>query len=191
MARPRTALFPMSRLAVSVTNFKGLEADGKAKATRVDQYFKKQAEGSEGFEQPAGLDRLFPALKKDQPIELKKTELKKSASSTSPSVSVFDMLIASAKPKQTPHTDCTDLTESPKHETLKLPQQSPKHKKIKPSKQNISPTGILKFFKPPPSSSADISSFTCKECNFVCELESERDIQEHLDFHLALKLSRE
>lgn len=156
------ALFPMSRLAVSVTNFKGLEADGKAKATRVDQYFKKQLNGDEVYEIPAGLDRLFPK----QTVTESVPPLKKS-------VSVFDMLVASAKP----HTSSKQST----------PESTPTTKKIKPSKQPKT-KGILQFFTKPQT---DTSSFSCKECKFSCDKEAERDIQEHLDYHLALKLSRE
>ncbi len=51
-------LFPMSRLAVSVHNFKPLDAQGRAKLTRVDQFFAPSAANS-SFDLPPSKASLF------------------------------------------------------------------------------------------------------------------------------------
>ena len=177
-------IFPMSRLAVSVTNFKELEADGKARATRVDQFFKKQTDEPEAKELPAGLDRFFPTdnLSNKPEAQVHRT----SAVPVVAKKSVFEMLLATAKPP--PHSDrqTSAPTSSPTTKTPKPP--SNKRSKTKKS----STKDILKYFgKTTQNDSSD--QFVCQEknCEFKCLKTDEKAIQEHSDFHVALKLSRE
>ena len=160
-----TQLFPMSRLAVSVANFKSLEADGKAKATRVDHFFPLNLNDENVTQKlPASLDRFFPAK---PPVT--------GNISKKPSISVLDMLKASAsKPEKMDGI----INETP----AAIPK---KVKTSKPLKNDIS-----QYFS---KTTKFASTFTCVEsnCQFTCLKEDCKQIQEHSDHHLALKLSRE
>lgn len=172
-----SGIFPMSRLAVSVSNFKGLEADGKARATRVDQFFKKQTEEAEVKVLPAGLDRFFPEpLNKPEP-----SQVKQNAPAPVAKKSVFEMLLATAKPPSSDPTHSSPTTQSSKPPAMTT-------KRVKTSKSD---PGILKYFTKTESPSAD--QFICpeKNCKFTCNKSDTKEIQEHSDFHVALKLSRE
>ena len=177
-------LFPMSRLAVSVTNFKGLEADGKARATRVDQFFKKKPsettnEADSSFEF-TGLDRFF--TQKGSEVQRPVVPVAKPAKK-----SVFELLVDSAKQRDPidldNNTNVIDLSVSTPNTNV-----APA-KKSKTDKNQPKDKGILKFFKSPQS----LDRYTCIElnCNFSCPKEDTKSIQEHSDHHLAIKLSRE
>lgn len=178
------SLFPMSRLAVSVTNFKGLEADGKARATRVDQFFKKKQtettnEADTLFES-TGLDRFF--TQKGPEVQRPVVPVVKPAKK-----SVFELLVNSAKQRDQidldNNTNVSDLSVSTP--TMNIAPS----KKSKTDKKQPKDKGILKFFKSPQS----LDHYTCIElnCNFSCPKEDAKSIQEHSDHHLAIKLSRE
>lgn len=178
LLRATSALFPMSRLAVSVSNFKGVEADGKARATRVDQFFKKLDEEGEGVAaanssfESAGLDRVFAerraAAKTENAVAPVKSAPKKK--------SVFELLlVASAKTN-----NIAEAAQSTQNTTGKN-DPAPVAKKPKTTEE-----GILKFFK------QSAGSFKCPEalCKFACPSGDSKGIQEHSDHHFAIKLSR-
>lgn len=169
LLRAAPALFPMSRLAVSVTNFKGVEADGKARATRVDQFFKKteEEEGGEGVFGSSGLDRVFAErnAKEADVVPVKKAAVSKK--------SVLEMLVASANKNTSRDPDLNT-------QVRVRSDQNNQTKKQKTSE------GILRFFK---NSSG---SYNCPEpfCTFTCPSDHFKSIQEHSDHHFAIKLSR-
>lgn len=173
-------LFPMSRLAVSVTNFKSLEADGKVKATRVDQFFSKQPhEQVENI--PMSLERFFKTKEKERDKEKESTSSTSTAKSTatakSKHPSVLDMLKANASVNK--HVTDTHVSSTSNQITKSARKKSTANDK-----------GILKFFS---KTTADPNSFTCTEsnCSFKCPRDSAKEIQEHIDHHFALKLASE
>lgn len=172
------ALFPMSRLAVSVTNFKGLEADGKAKATRVDQFFKKH-NGDEEVTISPGLDRFFQE-KTQTPSE--KVQVQAQVTKK-PTVSVLEMLKASASKSKNTKIEIIEISED----------TETKISIVKRKKLSDSNDGILKYFSKSTDSSPSDSIFTCteKNCKFKCPRANTKEIQEHSDHHLAMKLASE
>ena len=170
------ALFPMSRLAVSVSNFKSLEADGKARATRVDQFFKKKhtesnlendpISANSSFDLP-GLDRFFP----EKPE--KSTVTSVAVKGPVAKKSVLELLAASTKQRDPLAASFVD--------------SAPK----KSRRSSDSSNGILKFFKSAqPQNSASLFNCTELNCKFSCSLDDAKSIQEHCDHHFAIKLSR-
>jgi nucleotidyltransferase/DNA polymerase involved in DNA repair len=178
-----TGIFPMSRLSVSISNFKGLEADGKVRVTRVDQFFKKQSEEADLKELPAGLGRFFTeTVNKPQPQLIKQNH----SAAIVAKKSVFEMILATAKPLSSDSSDSSPISQTSKQKLL----SASTNKRPKTSKSN---PGILKYFTKTDSSSTAGVKYICpeKNCNFTCKGSDAKEIQEHSDFHVALKMSRE
>lgn len=96
LLRTEPNLFPMWRLAVSVTNFRPLDAQGRAKITRVDHFFTPAATNDAVFELPPSKASLFEPIPKPTVI----TEEKKAAPPPKRTKSVLEMLQATSnKPK--------------------------------------------------------------------------------------------
>jgi nucleotidyltransferase/DNA polymerase involved in DNA repair len=178
-----TGIFPMSRLSVSVSNFKGLEADGKVRATRVDQFFKKKTEETDLKELPAGLGRFFTeAVNKPESQLIKQN----ASASVVAKKSVFEMILAAAKPSSSDPSDSSPIAQTSKQQQL----SASTNKRPKTSKSN---PDILKYFTKTDSLSTAANNYNCpeKNCKFICKRSDAKEIQEHSDFHVALKLSRE
>lgn len=185
-------LFPLSRLAVSVGNFKGGEGVvGGVASTRVDQYFKRQTEIVN--ELPASMDRFFKPL----PLPINNSL---PSSKSSSKKSVFEMLLATVKHHSdttstsfNTNTNITEASSNNNFKVLKSPNLNLKKKRTSSNTNNdTNNTGnntILKFFKNNQATTTD-SKFCCKDCTFKCSLTDEKVIQEHCDYHLAINLSR-
>lgn len=170
------SLFPMSYLAVSVSNFKSLESDGKARPTRVDQFFIKSTEIKE---LPPSMEHLFKKTEPANALIAKTADVQQNAP-IKRNKNVLEML----QQRQAKTSEGEDASLVGNGEILK---QVPKPKRPKSG-------GILDFF--PKQTQTTIvpqieSVFHCKKCSFSCNLDEYRSIQEHDDYHMAVELSKQ
>jgi nucleotidyltransferase/DNA polymerase involved in DNA repair len=175
-------VLPMSRLALSVSNFKTIDPDGRIKATRLDQFFPKSEASSTTL--PQSLSSKFASSSENN----KTTKNIQSENKKPKRSSVFEMICATAKPVE--NIDCV-IHEIHEINNQKQTQQQQKLKEngIEQRKENTQPS-LLKFFSKKRSSTTVSKSFVCIDCSFSCDAEEEKTIQEHMDHHLAIKLSK-
>lgn len=176
-------LFPMGFLSVSVYNFKPLDAQGRAKLTRVDQFFAPSA-SNDSIELPPSKASLFEDQdrKKVDTSVAKKAKAMDAKKTTS---SVLELLQAKARttpsrqPEETTVSECNTTAATNDHHQSSH-KAAPNNKKPLKGRPNANTKGKIGCF----------FQYKCPKCKFTCDKENARGIQEHTDYHLALELSR-